>query len=126
MENLKQEILKIKELKHLFIEESEYKWFFIKKSRKTTHLHKIVVKTRKYPILNEYIKFYLKDNPNEVDKMNDIGSTALIIAARKSKNDSSEETVKILLEHGANVNLQEDNGSTALMDAVMYSKIDSS
>ncbi len=49
-----------------------------------------------------------------------------MLAARNSRIDSSNETVKILLEHGANVNLQNKDGYTALMSAAQYSKTSSS
>ena len=128
MENIRQEIFKIKELNYLFINDTktEYECSSVKKSKKFTHLHKCVMKTREYPILNEYINLYIKQNPNEIDKKNEEGWTALMLASRNSKINSSEETVKILLEHGANVNIQNNFGVTALMFASRYSKNNSS
>ena len=49
-----------------------------------------------------------------------------MLAAGDSQYHSSNETVKILLKHGANVNLQDNDGYTALMRATEYSKTNSS
>jgi hypothetical protein len=49
-----------------------------------------------------------------------------MLASGYSKEDSSEETVRILLENGANPNLQAKYGWTALIMASRYSKINSS
>ena len=117
MENVREEIIKIEELKYLFIEES---------AKEFGHLHECVMKTREYPILNEYINLYLKQNPDKIDKKNKKGWSALMLASRYSKTDSSEETVEILLKHGANINLRNNDDWTALMLASRNSRIDSS
>ena len=116
MENIRQEILKIEELKFLFDDSA----------KEPVHLYECVMNTRTYPILNEYINLYLKQNPNKIDKKDKYGYTALMFAARTSKIYSTEETVKILLENGANVNIQNNEGCTALILASRNSRIDSS
>ena len=89
--------------------------------KKPNHLMKIVMKTRKYPYLNEYINKYLKIYPEKVDNKNSDGETSLMLAAENSQYCSSNETVKILLKHGANNNLQDNDGYTALMSAAQFS-----
>ena len=56
--------------------------------------------------------FMLETN---VNLQNNIGWTALMLASINSGKDSTEGTVKMLLEKGANVNLQNNNGETAFM-----------
>ena len=53
---------------------------------------------------------YLEDYPNSIDDINDYGDTALIIAAKYG----NDKTVKILINHGANLNIKNDRGVTAL------------
>ncbi len=111
-------------LEYLFNDnpETEYECSPSTKSNKFTHLHKCVMKTREYPILNEYIDTYLKQNLNEIDKKNEKSWSALMLASLNSKTNSSEETVRILLENGADVNLKNNNGSGALVLASVYTK----
>jgi ankyrin repeat protein len=48
-----------------------------------------------------------------------------MIAARYSRTDSTENTVQILLDAGADVNITNDGGYTALMIAALFSGTDS-
>ena len=52
--------------------------------------------------------------------------TALMLASRYSYEESSIETVELLLKNGANPNLQDADGCTALMMASRNSNTDSS
>jgi ankyrin repeat protein len=54
------------------------------------------------------------------------GWTALMFASRSSNKDSSIETVKLLIDSGAYLNLQDVDGWTALISASRYSNTDSS
>lgn len=56
--------------------------------------------------------------PEDIEIKNDEGYNALLLAATNSNMYSTEETVKILFEYGADVNSQTYNGYTALMNAV--------
>lgn len=74
-------------------------------------LHDIVLKTSTYPILNEYLKIYFQTDKGRknINLKNNNGETALMLASKYSNTDSSIETVKILIDYGANVNLQDKN-----------------
>ena len=69
-------------------------------------------------------------NEVDVDSRGDIGErknwTALMFASRFSNSTSSLDTVKLLLENGADVNLKNDNKATPLLMAARISNIDSS
>jgi len=49
------------------------------------------------------------------------GWTALILAARYSKESSTEKTVQMLIDAGADLNIQENDGWTSLMSAAAHS-----
>jgi len=87
------------------------------KSKGFTLLMKWVLLTKKCPHLNEKIKNYIKSHPKEINKKNEKGWTALMLASLNSRNKSNEETVKILIDAQCNLNLQNNNGWTALMMA---------
>ena len=90
------------------------------KSNGLNLLHKCVLLNRKHPeLLKKIINDY--DINSQINK----GQTALMIAISNSYNNSTEETVKILIESKANLNLQNKNGSTALMLASNNSNKDS-
>lgn len=116
LEELTDEIKKIPDLEHLFIDDSEKNYsfgdFF---TEKLNHLQKCVLKTSKYIILEEYIDLYLTAHPETVDYQNHQGITALMIASLESGNKSTEKTVEILLKHGVNVNLQDEDGWSSLI-----------
>lgn len=79
-----------------------------------TKLMVLVLNTSKYPELNEQIPLYIDD----INKQNCRSQTALILACRNCMTDSTVDTVKILIECGANLNVQDDEGWTALMHVV--------
>ena len=88
---------------------------------KHTHLHKCVMLTKQYPILNKYIDEYLNIYPNDIDLTDRFQLTPLMLAVAKTSTISSEETVKILLKHNANVNVKNEGYMTPLMFASVYS-----
>ena len=69
----------------------------------------------------EIIEEHIKKNNNEINEKNSKGWTALMIAARCSNYNSNIETVKLLLDYGADINLFENQGRTVLMLAARYS-----
>lgn len=102
----------------------EYKCSSTASSTGFTILHKLVIMTHKYPNLNNFLVEYLKDYPN-INETNNKGWTALHLAAKNSKLYSSEETVKILINAGINLNLQSICGWSAFHLATRYLEYDS-
>ena len=76
-------------------------------------------------IMNIPIDSYIKDNKEEINKKNEGGWTALMIASRNSRINNNMHNVEILLRSGADPNLHTNNGWTALMLASRISNIDS-
>lgn len=72
---------------------------------------KLILQTKEHPEFNEKIKEFSKEDINK--KISD-GLTPLILATTNAKGRSSNKTVKILLELGADPN-QKANGKTALI-----------
>ena len=128
LEIFEEQIRSIEELQHLFFDDPEREYYCSPniRSSKFPHIHKCVMKTSKYPFLNQYIDIYLSLNPQVIDEQNEKGWTALMLSARNSRTDSSEKTVKLLLEHGAKVNIQKNDGWTALMLSAGNSRTHSS
>ena len=124
MESIISKILNIPELEYLFDNNDINKYYqcseFVK-SKKFTHLQKCIINTRKYNILNKYIKIYLKYNIEELNKINDEGWTALMLAVRNSNTLSTEKTVKILLKYSPDINIRTKDNITALILAVINS-----
>ena len=87
-----------------------------------TPLMVIVMNTGKYPELIDEIKNYT----NIINVQNNIGVTALMLASRHSNTLSSLDTVKLLLELGADVNIKDNNEYIALLIVSMYLDSDSS
>jgi ankyrin repeat protein len=86
-----------------------------------TILMKLVMRTKEYPNLNNYICKHI-DTINDTNKK---GWTALMLACRNANVYSNLDTVRILLKHGANLNLSNGSGWTALMLASRHSNTDS-
>ena len=64
-----------------------------------TNLMYLVYNTREHPEYLIQIKYILDHYPEELDKQNDIGWTALMIAVRNSCKSSTLDTVKLLLDY---------------------------
>lgn len=82
-----------------------------------TLLHKLVLLTSEFPIFNTFIDSYWATY--YINSKNKIGWDALILACMNVYEKSSLETIKILLEHGADVNTSTKEGFTPLLIACM-------
>lgn len=110
-------------LKHLLIYDNfDYMCYNYVYSKGFTHLHKCVMRTNEFPFLNKYINEFLKLYPKVINRKNQRGFTALMLAAINSNDKSTEKTVKILLKHKAKIDLQHEYGWTALMCTAFYSR----
>ena len=105
------------ELKHLLIDDIDRNYLMVynKTANKLNHLQKCVLLTNQYPFINNYIQKYLNLYPDIIDYQNSIGYTALMIACLNCKTLSSVETIKILLDNSASLNIKDNNGNTALI-----------
>lgn len=90
-----------------------------------TPLMYLVSKARKLNC-NSKLKEYILTHKDELNKQNTKGWTALMIACRNSNSESTESTVKMLIDAGADLNLKNVIGSTALILALEYSDENSS
>lgn len=98
---------------------------YIKRVNGLTGLMKYCLLVKAYPQIYDKIKELISNNANEINSQTDNGCTALMIAVRHSGKHSTEETVKLLIESGANLDLHNNNGWTALMLAAESSNTDS-
>ena len=96
------------------------------KSTGFTVLMKWCLCYHKNPLIVNKISKYLKTHPEEINKQNTNGWTALMISARNGRFLSSSSIVSLLIKAGADVNLQNNCGWSALMLAAQYSNTDSS
>lgn len=87
-------------------------------SKGFTLLMKWVMMTNSHPELYDRINQLIKENPEELNKQNEKGWTALMLAVSNSGSISTEETVKLLLSYGAKINIQGQYGHSALTLAV--------
>src|SRR5271166_1652009 len=103
----------------------EYQCSIYSKSTGFTLLMKLVMQARKEGVM-DYLKSYISTlTKEELDKKNTYGWTALMLAARNSNKYSNVDVLQMLLENGANPNLQNNNGFTALIMASSHSNTDS-
>ena len=79
-----------------------------------TLLMKLVLLTKKNKEAFFLIGNLLNENPATINQQNNEGWTALMLAVRNSNTCSTENTVEILINMGADLNLQDNNGATAL------------
>lgn len=98
-----------------------------------TQLMKLCLLTNNYPELHSYIREYIKQHPEELNKQTSNGFTALILAVIYYKELelynlpsvikqkwSTRETIDILLEAGADIYLQEHHGANVFRIACLY------
>ena len=76
----------------------------VTKSKGFTLLMKLVLMTNNTEAV-KLIKKIITNNPEEINKQNEKGWSALMLASRFSNRDSNIETVKLLLEAKSNPNL---------------------
>lgn len=95
-------------------EYKKYKCSKITSCNGFTLLMHLVKLTHKYPSLCTNIKEYCEKYPEEVNKVNKNGWTALMIATRNIGYKSNISVVKILLENGADPYMKTHGGNTAL------------
>lgn len=93
--------------------------------KNVSHLQKCIYLTKEYPKMNEYLKEYLKTCNNIDEKTFPYGFTALHLAARNTKELIDFETVKILVDAGANINETTKCLVTILDDAIRFSQVTS-
>ena len=110
--NLYEKIKTIRSKEHLLLNNSG-----LYSSNKILHLYQCIIETHDCSILNEYIDEYLKLYPEIINRRTVRNMTPLMTAAVNTVSASSDKTVEILLNHGANVNLQDERGCSALMIA---------
>ena len=67
-----------------------------------THLYKCIKLTNQFQFLEDYIDEYLFLFPDKINERYYQEMTPLMIASRNSNTKSTENTVKILLDHKAN------------------------
>lgn len=101
--------------------EKEYLCSRFTKSRGFKLMHKLVLLTKKHPILNNIIKLYYEKYPNEINDVNKENWSPLMLASRNSGICSSEETVKILIDTNANLNLTNNELHSSLSMAASHS-----
>lgn len=104
------------------LKEKEYYNNYFEKSKGFTLLMKWCMMTGLHPELVDKIKTYIKNHPEEINKKTSTGTTALMLACWNSYSISSEETVKILIEGGADINATDHLNRTALFFASVYSR----
>ena len=102
----------LSELQYLFIDDPEKDYvcsYYC--SKNCSHLHKCVLLTNKYPMINDYLEEYLQlyNNINQVD-IN--GCTALHLASYYSRTRSTERTVELLINAGSDIYLKNNCNRT--------------
>jgi ankyrin repeat protein len=98
-------------------EDIEYKCVSYITSKGFTKLMKLVMMTKEYPELEKEIEEIINENPEEINKQNNYGFTALTLAAM----NSNVNIVKLLLEHpNIDVNIRDVDGWTVLMRVCKY------
>ena len=104
--------------------EKEYCCSNYVKSTGLTLLMKLVLQTKKKPELENKIKIYLKKNPDQINKQNSSGHTALLLAAFNTNTVSTENTVRILIDAGADPNIADNIIFTPIMHCFGYVNTD--
>lgn len=80
-----------------------------------TKLMKWVLLTKEKPFLEQKIEKYITKHPEQIDIQNEAGYTALMLACLHMGKFSTNHTVRILIDAGANKDMVNKTGHTALM-----------
>lgn len=130
----------IYELYKMIATDYKLKYLLINSKGIKDHLIRCMHEAKFYPFLIKYIDEYLKLYPEVIknDKkslfikavlLNNEEIIDLLIKHGGNKNESliafclvpgKEKTVKLILDHGIDVNSQNENGNTALMHSILY------
>lgn len=86
-----------------------------------THLMKLVLCVKKFPESINLIEKIVCETPDEIDKKNTNGWTALMLACTNCETHSDIATVKLLLNHGANIEKCNNARENSLMLACVNS-----
>ena len=92
--------------------EKKYDIFILKKSRKINLLQKLIL-ISKDPIILNYLIQNINLYIDHINIKNEIGCSSLIIACGNI-NENSIVLIKLLLENGADPNIQDNGGHTAM------------
>ena len=103
----------------------EYHCSNYRQSTGFTKLIKWVLLTKKNPVLEKNIEKYIKKHPKEINKKNALGFTALFLASFNTNTVSTENTVKILIDAGADRDSIDIDGLSILFHVCAYSGKDS-
>ncbi|ARF12520.1 hypothetical protein Klosneuvirus_6_82 [Klosneuvirus KNV1] len=89
------------------------------KGSSMTKLHKWVLMTKEHPFLEEKIKEHCQLHPQDIDKFTaDRTFTSLMLAALNLNSVSTLKTVQILLEAGADPNLEAPDDSHTVLTLI--------
>jgi ankyrin repeat protein len=99
---------------------------YLQEAKNCTLLHQLVVHTKKYPNLNDYIFHF---SPDEINTPNSRGVTPLMVEIYSYYDDnhfakSSFQTIQLLLKYGADPNLKNEKGYNSLYFATFYSTLE--
>lgn len=86
-----------------------------------THLMKLVLCVNKYSDAIDIIKNIIAESPEEINKRNECGQSALWLASINSSTHSNNNVIKLLIDSGANVDLPDNDGDTPLIIASEFS-----
>ncbi|AVL95151.1 ankyrin repeat protein [Moumouvirus australiensis] len=89
----------------------------INKNNDKNKLIRLIISQKRNPDGYQKIKDYLQNNKDEINYVNKMGWSPLIIAC--TFGFSNIEIIKLLLEFGADINIKNKNGDTVLMTSLM-------
>jgi len=89
------------------------------KGSSMTKLHKWVMMTKEYPFLEEKIKEHCQQHPEDINKFTeDRNFTPLMLAALNLYSVSTLKTIQILLESGADPNIEAPDDSHTVLTLI--------
>lgn len=89
----------------------------------TTRLMYLVLAAPQLNSTREEVRDFIKQNKHQIDKQDNAGNTALILACMGSRDKNTEMVAELLIEEGANLDIQtvDECKWTALMFSCRYS-----